>query len=125
MTKEQIEFFRKLLGEKLEELIDGGQETIFSLNEYRDTLVDPIDRSATDQMLNMRTRIKDRESKLMNKIKEALIRINEGTFGICEICEEEISIERLKARPVTTQCINCKTKEELLEKTHIYKSFPN
>jgi DnaK suppressor protein len=45
-----------------------------------------------------------------------LDRIEEGTFGICDTCGEDISIERLKARPVTTQCIDCKTKEEAQEK---------
>jgi DnaK suppressor protein len=53
---------------------------------------------------------------LIKKIKKALERFENGTFGICEVCEEEISIERLKARPVTTQCIECKTREEDMEK---------
>ena len=54
--------------------------------------------------------------KLIKKIKKTLDRIEEGTFGICDTCGEDISIERLKARPVTTQCIDCKTKEEAFEK---------
>ncbi|MCJ7496018.1 MAG: TraR/DksA C4-type zinc finger protein, partial [Deltaproteobacteria bacterium] len=53
------------------------------------------------------------------KIKEALARIEDGTFGICEECGEEISEERLKARPVTTLCIGCKTKAEAEEKKNI------
>ena len=57
-----------------------------------------------------------RESKLIKKIKQALERIENGTYGICESCGEEISVKRLKARPVTTQCIECKAKEEALEK---------
>jgi DnaK suppressor protein len=61
-------------------------------------------------------RIRDRERKLISKIKEALERIEGGTFGICEVCGEEISEERLKARPVTTLCIDCKTEEEEKEK---------
>jgi DnaK suppressor protein len=61
-------------------------------------------------------RIRDREHKLIKKIKKALDRIENGTFGICESCGEEISIKRLKARPVTSQCIECKSKEEALEK---------
>ncbi|MCK4468745.1 MAG: TraR/DksA C4-type zinc finger protein, partial [Desulfobacterales bacterium] len=54
--------------------------------------------------------------KLIKKIKKALERIDNDTFGICEKCDGDISIKRLKARPVTTQCIECKTKEEALEK---------
>jgi DnaK suppressor protein len=60
--------------------------------------------------------MKDRERKLIVKIKKALERIENGTFGICERCGEDISIKRLTARPVTTLCIDCKTKEEALEK---------
>jgi DnaK suppressor protein len=61
-------------------------------------------------------RIRDREHKLIKKVKKALDRIENGTFGICEKCGEDISLKRLKARPVTTQCIDCKTKEEAFEK---------
>jgi DnaK suppressor protein len=61
-------------------------------------------------------RIRDREAKLIKKIRAALERIEGDRFGICESCGEDISIERLKARPVTTQCIDCKSKEEALEK---------
>ena len=60
--------------------------------------------------------IRDREHKLIKKIKKTLKRIEIDTFGICESCGEEISIKRLKARPVTSQCIDCKSKEEALEK---------
>ncbi|MBW1973704.1 MAG: TraR/DksA C4-type zinc finger protein [Deltaproteobacteria bacterium] len=61
-------------------------------------------------------RIKDRESKLINKIKDAIERIDNGTFGICEVCGEEISEKRLMARPMTTLCIKCKIKQEEEEK---------
>ena len=61
-------------------------------------------------------RIRDREHKLIKKVKKALDRIDNETFGICEKCGDDISIKRLKARPVTTQCIECKTKEEAFEK---------
>jgi DnaK suppressor protein len=61
-------------------------------------------------------RIRDRENKLIKKIRNALNRIENGTFGVCEECGENISIKRLKARPVTTQCIDCKTKEEASER---------
>jgi DnaK suppressor protein len=53
---------------------------------------------------------------LLKKIDEALERINNGTFGICESCGEEISLKRLEARPVTTLCIDCKTRQEADEK---------
>ena len=65
---------------------------------------------------NFMLRIKDRESKLIKKIRTALDRIEDNTFGVCEKCGENISFERLKARPVTTKCIDCKTKEEAVER---------
>jgi DnaK suppressor protein len=57
-------------------------------------------------------RLRDRDRKLVKKIREALSRIEDGTFGICEMCGEEIAIARLKARPVTTLCIECKSRQE-------------
>jgi DnaK suppressor protein len=61
-------------------------------------------------------RIRDRERTLIGKIREALERIEDGTYGICEECGEEITAERLKARPVTTLCIECKKRQETEEK---------
>jgi DnaK suppressor protein len=65
---------------------------------------------------NFMLRLKEREQKLLKKIDEALDRITQGTFGVCESCGGEISFKRLKARPVTTLCIECKTKQEEDEK---------
>jgi DnaK suppressor protein len=76
-------------------------------------------------------RIKDRERKLIQKIKEALDRIENGTFGICDSCGKPISEKRLMARPVTTQCIECKTEDEQKERlekmrgTRPRSSFPS
>lgn len=70
--------------------------------------------AVTDQ--NFMLRLKEREQKLLKKIDEALDRMANGTFGICESCGGEIGIKRLKARPVTTLCIECKTKQEEDEK---------
>ena len=65
---------------------------------------------------NFLMRIREREQRLIKKIDEALERMDQNTYGICERCEEEIPYPRLKARPVTTLCINCKTLEEQEEK---------
>jgi DnaK suppressor protein len=70
--------------------------------------------AVTDQ--NFMLRLKEREQKLLKKIDEALDRMANGTFGVCESCGGEIGIKRLKARPVTTLCIECKTKQEEDEK---------
>ncbi len=76
-------------------------------------------------------RIKDRERKLITKVKEALDRIEDGTFGVCESCGRPISEKRLMVRPVTTQCIECKTEDEERErvdhnrKIKVKRSFPS
>ena len=73
---------------------------------------DPTDRASLESDRNFLLRIKDRERKLITKVKEALERIDNGTYGICESCGKPISEKRLMARPVTTECIECKTEEE-------------
>ena len=73
---------------------------------------DPSDRASMESNRNSMLRIRDRERKLIFKIQEALQRLDVGDYGICEECGEEIGIERLKARPVTTLCIECKSNQE-------------
>ena len=77
---------------------------------------DPTDRATQESDRTFELRIRDRERRLINKIQEALARIETGTFGICEVCEEDISEARLKARPVTTLCIDCKMEQEKKER---------
>ncbi len=112
MEKERLEFFRELLNERLRILIEEAEKTVSGMTNDKDTFPDPTDRANLETDRNFLLRIRDRERKLILKIKEALARIEEGTFGICEECGAEISEERLKARPVTTLCIECKTKAE-------------
>lgn len=77
---------------------------------------DMTDQAAAEADNNFTLRLKEREQKLLKKIDEALDRIADGTFGICDGCGEEIGYKRLLARPVTTYCIDCKTKQEEDEK---------
>ena len=116
MKKKDIEYFEKHLKNRLEELLNQADNTVSGMIERKDNFPDPTDRAALESDRNFMLRIRDRESKLIKKIKKTLNRIENGSFGICEKCGEDISIPRLKARPVTTQCINCKTKEEAFEK---------
>ncbi|HJS66082.1 MAG TPA: TraR/DksA C4-type zinc finger protein [Nitrospiraceae bacterium] len=77
---------------------------------------DVSDQASAEAEQNFLMRIREREQRLIKKIDEALARMDQDTYGICERCEEEIPYPRLKARPVTTLCINCKTLEEQEEK---------
>ncbi|MBW2012078.1 MAG: RNA polymerase-binding protein DksA [Deltaproteobacteria bacterium] len=116
MKQEDIQYFKKLLTKLLEDLLAQADDTVVTMNSPKENFPDPTDRASDEETRNFMLRIRDREHKLIKKVKKALDRIENGTFGICDKCGEEISIERLKARPVTTQCIDCKTKEEALEK---------
>ncbi|MFQ5484936.1 MAG: RNA polymerase-binding protein DksA [Desulfobacterales bacterium] len=116
MKKKDIEYFKEHLTNRLEELLSQVDDTVSGMTAMKENFPDPTDRAALESDRNFMLRIRDRESKLIKKIKKTLNRIENGTFGICETCGEEISKKRLKARPVTTQCIECKTKEEALEK---------
>jgi DnaK suppressor protein len=77
---------------------------------------DVSDQASAEAEQNFLMRIREREQRLIKKIDEALARMDQDTYGICERCEEVIPYPRLKARPVTTLCINCKTLEEQEEK---------
>jgi DnaK suppressor protein len=77
---------------------------------------DVSDQASAEAEQNFLMRIREREQRLIKKIDEALARMDQDTYGICERCEEEIPYPRLKARPVTTLCIDCKTLEEQEEK---------
>lgn len=97
-------------------LADAGVILGSGLNQGNETLTDLGDQASAEADQNFILRLREREQKLLKKIDEAIDRINEGTFGICESCGGQISVKRLKARPVTTLCIECKTKQEAEEK---------
>jgi len=116
MKKEDLDFFRNLLTNRLQELLSHADSTVTGMTQPKENFADPTDRASHEAERSFELRIRDREHKLIKKIKKAIVRIENETFGICEVCEENISIDRLKARPVTTQCIDCKTREEDMEK---------
>jgi len=116
MNKKKLQYFKELLNERLAELMDQASETVDSMSDHKENLPDPSDRATLESDRNFTLRIRDRERKLIGKIKDALERIESGTYGICEECGEEISEKRLQARPVTTLCIDCKKKQETDER---------
>ena len=106
MDQKDIEYFRKLLTSMLEEAKQKGDSTIEELTDSNEVFA----TAESDRAFTLR--IRDRERRLIRKIQSALQRIDDGTYGICDECGEEIAIPRLKARPVTRLCINCKAKQE-------------
>lgn len=112
MTKKKLDQFRGILTGKMNELIKEARQSMGDLTEVQEVHADMTDQASAEADRNFLLRIKDRERKLILKIREAIGRIDAGTFGVCEVCGEGIDEERLKARPVTTQCIECKTEME-------------
>ncbi|NJD89980.1 MAG: RNA polymerase-binding protein DksA [Geobacter sp.] len=118
MNQDKIEYFRQVLHDEMRNLLGEAGKTVSEMTADNVNFPDPTDRATQESDRNFELRIRDRERKLINKIKEALERIDQGEFGVCELCGEEISEGRLKARPVTTLCIDCKIEEERKEKHH-------
>ena len=116
MDEKYLEFFKNYLTQWLKELLEHADDTVEGLLDSEPNLADPLDRASFESNRITTLRIRDRESMLINKIRKSLEDIENGDYGICEDCGEEIAIERLKARPVTSYCVGCKTKRESLER---------
>ena|SRR3972149_276172 len=116
MKPDKLEFFRNVLTQKINDLLGEAGKTVSEMISVKENFPDPNDRASLESDRNFELRIRDRERKLILKMREAIQRIDDGTFGVCESCGGPISEKRLMARPVTTFCIECKTKEEKLEK---------
>ena len=115
MRQRELTMFRKLLHERRHELLAEAARTAGGMGT-RESFPDPTDRASLEGDRNLELRIRDRERKLLSKIDEAIGRIEGGSYGECESCGGDISIERLKARPVTTLCIECKASQEAEER---------
>ena len=112
MNQKDLEYFHNLLTEQLDEALKQGDLTLEDMTDNSEIFADPADRATMESDRAFTLRIRDRERKLIKKIRAALTRLDNGTFGVCEECNEEIGVPRLKARPVTRLCINCKSKQE-------------
>jgi DnaK suppressor protein len=113
-VKKIHEIKKKLISQKAA-LLAGAEE---ALNELpgQTAFPDLGDQATAEIDRNFMLRLRGRERKLLKKIDDAIERIDQGVFGICDKCGEEIDIRRLEARPVTNMCIECKTQQEEEEK---------
>lgn len=108
-----LEQCRVKLQRQMDELLDGAGKTVSDMTRVtEENFPDPTDRALLESNRNFTLRLRDRERKLLAKIKAAMKRIDDGVFGTCERCGGEIGEKRLTARPVTTMCIDCKTDAE-------------
>ena len=111
MNKKDTEYFRNFLNQRIAELRSEAGKAVETMDDD-ENFPDPSDRATMEADRNSMLRMRDRERKLIFKIQEALDRLEAGAYGICEECGEEIGIARLKARPVTKLCIQCKSDQE-------------
>ena len=117
LTEKDKRYFKKWLTQRLNESEEKAQDNLVDMSDVQDKLSDRVDRASFASDVDFALRIRNREARLIGKIREALDRLEEGTFGICEACGEEIPLKRLMARPVTTLCIECKKEQEAEERT--------
>ena len=118
LSQKDLKRFRKTLEDSRKAIIENARKTMEEESNFdTDDLPDEIDQASSEYAQSMVFRLRDREKFLLKKIEKALARIEDGSFGMCERCEEPISMKRLEARPVTTLCIRCKEEQEQKEKS--------
>ena len=119
LTKKELKKFQELLEEKRKAVLERAREMLAVENMALDTndLPDEMDLASSEYLQSFEFRLRGREKSLLSKLDLALKKIDDGSFGICEICEEQIGKKRLEARPETTLCIKCKEDQEREERT--------
>ncbi len=119
MEEKQLNNFRRVLITHKEELLRKAKRTLYEEAAFdTNDLPDEIDLASSEYNQSLVFRLRDREKILLRKIDKSLGKIDNGDYGICEGCGEDISNRRLEARPVTNLCIRCKEEEERIEKSY-------
>lgn len=119
MNKTQLKKFKTLLTEKRDEIVKKAKQTLEEdMALDANDLPDEMDLASSEYLQSFTFRLRGREKAFLDKINKALLKIEDGTFGVCEECGEEISVKRLEARPETTLCIRCKEDQEHREKEY-------
>jgi DnaK suppressor protein len=116
-TDAKLQTIKKKLLKQRQELLTEAEHTLNNkISTEKESFPDPTDQAVAELDNNFVLRLRGREQKLLKKIDEAISRIDSGSYGVCESCGGPISAKRLEARPVTTLCIECKTRQEEEEK---------
>lgn len=116
MSDEQLAHFRAILEQMRKDLMEEVDATVAHMQEEPGQLPDPNDQASREEEFNLELKTRNREGKLIHNIEAALERINQKNYGYCEMCDEEIGLKRLEARPTAKLCIDCKTIAEVKEK---------
>jgi DnaK suppressor protein len=117
LKKSDLKRFKQILEEKREALVKAARESLQEdMTLDTNDLPDEMDLASSEYLQSFTFRLRGRERFFLDKIDQALKRIEDGSFGICDTCEEPISVKRLEARPETTLCIRCKEDQERVER---------
>jgi len=117
MNEPMSQHFREILQNWKRELMEEVDRTVHHMQDEAANFPDPNDRASQESDFTMELRTRDRERKLIKKIDESLINLENGEYGFCEECGIEIGVRRLEARPTATLCIDCKSLDEIRERT--------
>jgi len=117
VRKRELDKFRKLLVSQRDQLLGAAKRAVSGdIHLDPDDFPDEIDTASSEVNLAFQGRLRERERGLLAKINLALKKIEDGVFGECESCGEEVGLKRLEARPVADLCIECKSEQEKLER---------
>jgi DnaK suppressor protein len=116
MNDDHTAHFRAILKNWKRELMEEVDRTVHHMQDEAANFPDPNDRASQESEFALELRTRDRERKLIKKIDESLADLESDDYGYCDVCGVEIGIRRLEARPTATQCIDCKTLDEIREK---------
>ena len=115
MTKERMKKFKKIFEAQRKAILFNDRIMREDFEVCADDRYDEIDQATTDMEQSMRMRLRNREILYIKKVDETLARIEEGVFGECDECGEDIELRRLEARPTATLCVGCKEEQERKE----------
>ena len=115
MNDAQVEHFKNILSHWKHELMQEVDRTVHHMQDESANFPDPTDRASQETDMALELRNRDRDRKLVKRIDKTIVTLDDE-YGFCESCGEEIGIKRLEARPTATQCIDCKTLDEIREK---------
>ena len=116
MSEGQIQHFTEILEAWKAELMSEVDRTVDHMKDEAANFPDPADRATQEEEFSLELRTRDRERKLIKKIDDTLSLMSNGEYGYCETCGVEIGLRRMEARPTATQCIDCKSLDEIKEK---------
>ena len=117
LSKAEQQRFKAMLQEKRQQIVDNARATLAEgMTLDADDLPDEMDLASSEYLQSFTLRLRGREKFLLEKVERALEKIEEGSFGQCEECDEDIAVKRLEARPETNLCIRCKEEQERVER---------